>query len=39
MLPTKVVEATRDYVKLDFNHPLAGETLEYTIEMLAIVDE
>lgn len=39
MLPAKVVEATRDYVKLDFNHPLAGETLEYTIEMLDIVDE
>ncbi|MGA1861508.1 peptidylprolyl isomerase [Deferribacter thermophilus] len=32
----KVLELNDDYVKIDFNHPLAGETLTYTIEILEI---
>jgi peptidylprolyl isomerase len=34
-----VVEATNDYVKLDYNHPLAGKSLEYWLELVDIVDE
>lgn len=39
VLPVRVVEAYRDYVKLDYNHPLAGKTLEYWIELVDVVDE
>lgn len=35
-LPVYVIEATADYVKLDFNHPLAGKTLEYYLELVDI---
>lgn len=38
ILPVRVVEATKDYVKLDYNHPLAGKSLEYWIELVDIVD-
>lgn len=38
MLPVRVVEATKDYVKLDYNHPLAGKTLEYQIQLVDIVE-
>lgn len=37
-LPVRVVEAYDDYVKLDYNHPLAGKSLEYWIELVDIVD-
>jgi FKBP-type peptidyl-prolyl cis-trans isomerase 2 len=37
-LPVRVLEATDDYVKVDFNHPLAGKELEYWIELVDIVD-
>ncbi|MDR2672734.1 MAG: FKBP-type peptidyl-prolyl cis-trans isomerase [Coriobacteriales bacterium] len=37
-LPVRVIEATDDYIKLDFNHPLAGKTLEYWLELIDIVD-
>ena len=39
VLPVRVVEAFDDYVKLDYNHPLAGKSLEYWIELVDIVDE
>jgi FKBP-type peptidyl-prolyl cis-trans isomerase 2 len=35
-LPVRVLEAREDYVKVDFNHPLAGKELEYTIELVDI---
>ncbi len=38
MLPVRVVEATKDYVKLDYNHPLAGKSLQYEIQLVDIVD-
>lgn len=38
-LPVRVVEEYADYVKLDYNHPLAGKSLEYWIELVDIVDE
>jgi FKBP-type peptidyl-prolyl cis-trans isomerase 2 len=37
-LPVRVVEETPDYLKLDFNHPLAGKTLEYWLELVSIDD-
>jgi FKBP-type peptidyl-prolyl cis-trans isomerase 2 len=37
-LPVRVVELTSDYVKVDFNHPLAGKTLEYWLELVGIED-
>ena len=37
ILPVRVVEATEDYLKLDYNHPLAGKALEYWIELVDIV--
>lgn len=39
VLPVRVIEATGDFVKLDYNHPLAGKSLEYWIELVDIVDE
>lgn len=30
-MPVRVTEATKDYVKIDHNHPFAGKTLEYRI--------
>lgn len=38
LLPVKVIEATDDYVKVDFNHPFAGKELEYWIELVDILD-
>ena len=32
--PVRVIEATDDYVTMDFNHPLAGKTLEYEVELV-----
>lgn len=34
--PAFVVETTQDNVKLDFNHPFAGKTLEYWIKLVAV---
>lgn len=33
-MPVWVTEMTEDMVKLDFNHPFAGKTLEYWIELV-----
>lgn len=35
-IPVRVVETTADYVKMDFNHPLAGKTLEYDLQLVGI---
>lgn len=37
-IPVKVLEATPGSVKVDFNHPFAGKTLEYWIKVESIVD-
>lgn len=34
--PAWVTETTSDQVKIDFNHPFAGKTLEYTLELVDI---
>ena len=33
-MPVWVTEMTQDAVKLDFNHPFAGKTLTYWIELV-----
>jgi peptidylprolyl isomerase len=37
--PAKVKEADKEKVTVDLNHPLAGETLTFEIEVLEINDE
>ena len=32
--PAMVVDATQDTVKIDMNHPYAGQTLEYWVELV-----
>lgn len=39
ILPVRVIGADENYLKLDYNHPLAGKDLEYWIELVDIVDE
>jgi peptidylprolyl isomerase len=34
-MPAKVVEVGKDTVKLDMNHPLAGKTLKFDLELVA----
>lgn len=34
--PAWVTEMTDDQVKIDFNHPFAGKTLEYTLELVQV---
>lgn len=34
--PAWVVETTQDQVKIDFNHPFAGKTLEYWLELVEV---
>jgi FKBP-type peptidyl-prolyl cis-trans isomerase 2 len=38
ILPVKVIRAEADYLQMDYNHPLAGKSLEYWIELLDIID-
>jgi FKBP-type peptidyl-prolyl cis-trans isomerase SlyD len=38
MLPLWVVDASGEQVVMDFNHPLAGETLTFDVEVVAIRD-
>ena len=36
LLPVEVVAEDEGYVKLDYNHPLAGKTLKYDIELVGL---
>jgi peptidylprolyl isomerase len=36
VMPVRVVELTHSMVRLDGNHPLAGETLIFTIQLVSI---
>lgn len=36
--PAKVVDMTKEKVKLDFNHPLAGKTLNFKVKIVDIVN-
>lgn len=38
IMPGKVMEVTDDTVKMDFNHELAGKTLNFSGEILAVRD-
>ena len=35
-IPAWVVESTNDQVRIDFNHPFAGKTLEYELELVDV---
>jgi len=34
--PAKIVEVTKDHVKIDMNHPLAGKVLKFKIKIISI---
>ncbi len=38
-IPAICTKATEDFVQIDFNHPYAGKTLEYEIELLEVTDD
>jgi FKBP-type peptidyl-prolyl cis-trans isomerase 2 len=38
-VPVRCIEATDDTVTIDFNHLLAGLDLEYTFELVDVLDE
>lgn len=38
-IPAICTKATQDYVQIDVNHPYAGKTLEYEIELLDVTDD
>ena len=33
-MPVRVINATQDAVQFDFNHPFAGKTLEYWVQLI-----
>ena len=35
-VPARIVEAGAEFVKIDFNHPLAGKTLNFRIKLISI---
>lgn len=35
-IPVRVTRASQDYLEMDFNHPFAGKTLEYDIELVGV---
>ena len=35
-MPVRVIKADKDHVTMDFNHPLAGKTLEYEVELVSL---
>lgn len=37
-IPAICTKETEDYVQIDFNHPLAGKTLQYEISLIDIED-
>ena len=36
IMPVRVIEADDDYITMDFNHPWAGKTLEYEVELIEL---
>lgn len=38
-LPAMVISADKENVTIDFNHPLAGQTLTYEVEVAEIMDK
>jgi len=36
MVPARVIRVEEDYVRVDFNHPLAGKTLVYDLEVAEV---
>lgn len=36
IMPVRVIDADENYVTMDFNHPLAGKTLEYEVELVSL---
>lgn len=39
MVPARVIRVEGDYVRVDFNHPLAGKTLIYDLEVAEVNDK
>ena len=37
-LPGTILEADDQRVRIDFNHPLAGETVRYRVRILSVED-
>ena len=36
IMPVRVIAADDDHITMDFNHPLAGKTLEYEVELVSL---
>lgn len=37
-IPVRVIDETKDLIKVDFNHPFADKTLQYWIKLVDLVD-
>ncbi|MEE8722120.1 MAG: FKBP-type peptidyl-prolyl cis-trans isomerase [Eggerthellaceae bacterium] len=38
VIPVRVIKADKDYLTMDYNHPFAGKTLQYEVELVDIED-
>jgi FKBP-type peptidyl-prolyl cis-trans isomerase 2 len=36
LIPATIVEIKQDNIVLDFNHPMAGKTLEFDIKIISV---